>query len=108
MSTVVTRFKVARVRSPAHLERLRSLRCCVRHCRRQPIHAHHVRIGAGVGMKPDDTQCVNVCWWHHEQGHRIGWRTFEALHGLDLTAIASWHAFLSWKLGLFTPVEKSG
>lgn len=95
MSEVVTRFKQPRLRSPAHLAWIRTRPCCVRQCWREPIHAHHDRHGAGTGIKPDDSQALPICWWHHEQGHRIGWKTFEALHGLDLTVIASWLAFLS-------------
>lgn len=97
---VVTRFKQQRVRNPAHLAWVRTKRCCVSGCWREPIHAHHDRHGAGAGVKPDDFQCVPLCWYHHEQGHRIGWRTWEQLHGLDLSVIAAWLAFQSRCLGI--------
>lgn len=100
MTEVNTLFKTPRVRSPRHLARLRALPCCVSGCWREPIHAHHDRHGAGTGVKPDDTQAVNLCWWHHEQGHRIGWKSFEGLHQLDLGVIAAWMAFHSRCMGL--------
>lgn len=100
VNDVVTRFKRPPYRSQEHQSFVRSLGCCVPGCRREPVHAHHVRHNAGVGMKPSDLACANVCWFHHAQIHRIGSKTFEALHGLDLTVIAAWNAFHSSLMGI--------
>jgi hypothetical protein len=85
----MVRQKVAPVRSKLHLARLRRRRCCVPGCRRVGQHAHHVRKGAGTGMKPGDDKCVNFCPEHHGEGHLSGWQTFEAKYDLDLSSIAA-------------------
>ncbi len=74
----------------AHLAYVRSLPCCVPDCHQRPIHAHHVRTAAtaGTGMKPPDTDAVPLCYAHHDEHHRIGWRTFHARYGVDLAAEA--------------------
>ncbi len=53
------------------------------------IEAHHVRKGAGIGLKPSDRAAAPLCMEHHSEGHTLGWRSFEVRHGLDLTAIAA-------------------
>lgn len=46
-------------------------------------------------MKPSDRWAVPLCGptarWegHHSEGHRVGWQTFEARHGVDLRFIAT-------------------
>jgi hypothetical protein len=97
---VEPRFKVSRERSAPHLAWLRKLPCCVPGCRQAPVEAHHVRKGAGVGLKPDDSACVPLCGGHHHQGHWGGWRTWEAKHGLDLGALAGRYAEASRALGI--------
>jgi hypothetical protein len=54
------------------------------------IEAHHVRENgnAGAGMKPPDLDVVSLCSYHHAEGHRIGWETFERKYRLDLSKIA--------------------
>ena len=81
--------KTERHRSPRHRAWVRTLPCSVPGCDSDDIHAHHVRKGAGVGMKPADGNCAPLCFDHHSEGHLIGWRTFEVRHGLDLSAIAA-------------------
>lgn len=103
-ASVVTRFKVARTRSPRHLAWVRSRGCCVPGCNVGTIHAHHVRTGAGTGMKPDDFWCVPACWMHHDQIHTLGQRRFEAHYRLNLRAIAVWLAFHSRALGILPPL----
>jgi hypothetical protein len=77
MSDVVTRFKVARVRSPAHLERLRLLPCCVPGCNRRPVDAHHITFAqlSARGLKVSDEFVVPLCHWvHHDP------RSAESVH----------------------------
>jgi hypothetical protein len=81
--------KTERLRSPRHLAWIRTLPCSVPGCRSDIIEAHHVRKGAGVGLKPADRNAVGLCVDHHTEGHQQGWRTFEVKHGLDLSAIAA-------------------
>jgi Protein of unknown function (DUF968) len=81
--------KTERLRSPRHLAWVRSLPCSVPGCRGEMVQAHHVRKGAGVGMKPADRYAAPVCIEHHTEGHTGGWRTFEARYGVDLSAIAA-------------------
>lgn len=102
MTEVVPRFKVARVRSPKHMAWVRSQGCCVPGCRSEPVHAHHVRTGAGTGMKPDDFWCIGACYRHHDQIHTIGQSSFEHHYRLNLRAIAMWLAFHSRCLGVLS------
>src|SRR5574337_1747269 len=55
-----------------------------------PNHAHHVRSAAtaGTGMRPSDLDVVPLCAHHHEEGHRIGWETFERKYEVNLLAEA--------------------
>jgi hypothetical protein len=88
------RLRQARQREgadPAYLAWVRSLPCAVPGCRSAPPqHAHHVRVatGGGTGMKPPDRWATPLCGEHHAEGHKIGWRTFEARHGVDLRALS--------------------
>lgn len=86
--------KTERLRSPRHLAWVRTLPCSVPGCRgdmvqTHMVQAHHVRKGAGVGLKPSDRYSAPICIDHHAEGHTSGWRTFEVRHGLDLSAIAA-------------------
>lgn len=100
MNQVTPIRKTVRVRSPRHLARIRTLRCCVPYCPGQPIEAHHVRIGAGVGIKPSDDAVTPLCQFHHRQLHDTGRHTFEGRYAVDLSAIARRHAAASRALGL--------
>lgn len=77
--------------APLHLAFVRTLPCAARAptCI-GPVQAHHVRTGTGggMGMKPADWWCVPLCGFHHGDLHNRGARSFEALHGLDLKAMA--------------------
>lgn len=92
------------IRDRAHLNRIIALGCCVPGCvahfsrfsdpwvREQfagRIHPHHVRLGAGAGMKqkPGDERCVPLDWLHHDEVHK-GARTFERKYGIDLYTIS--------------------
>lgn len=49
--------------------------------KRYAIHAHHV---VSRGARGSDKGCVPLCATHHAEGHRIGWKTFQARHSVDL------------------------
>lgn len=76
---------------PPHLWWIRELPCAVAcgQCLGR-IQAHHVRreTGGGTGLRPADCWAVPLCGYHHAEGHRIGWLTFEASHHIDLRAFA--------------------
>lgn len=84
-----------------HLVWIRKQPCCVPWCRQERplfvIHSHHVRSAAnsGTGLLPPDRDTVPLCAGHHAEGHRIGWKTFEAKHHIDLAALAKEYASLS-------------
>lgn len=90
------------LRSPRHLAWVRSLGCCVPGCKRTPIHAHHIRTAAtaGTGIKPADRDCANICWYHHAEGHQIGWITWQRRHRIILAAHAARLAQRSRELGI--------
>lgn len=85
-----------RVRSPGHLAWVRGHACAAfgnpptYYCGDR-IESHHVRVeGDGTtGKKPSDEHVVPLCNLHHEEGHRIGWKSFEARYKVDLTKIAA-------------------
>ena len=60
--------------------------CCVPDCLVTPCDPAHV-VSRGAGGK--DRHCVPLCRHHHRQQHDKGMRTFERLHGINLTAIAA-------------------
>lgn len=100
---VVTRFKVPRIRSEPHLRWIRSLGYCALCGRRtDEIEAHHDRRfgDGGIGMKPGDDKCVNLCFWCHREGHTSGWEQRERHYGKSLKAAAAWLAFHSRTLGI--------
>lgn len=82
-----------RVRSPGHLQFVRGHMCAIAgiHICGVGYHAHHVRVeGDGTtGKKPGDDKAVCLCDVAHEEGHRIGWKSFEARYKVDLTKIAA-------------------
>jgi hypothetical protein len=73
-----------------HIAIIRSLPCCIPGCRHTRIELHHIRTAAnsGIGMKPSDDWLVPLCFEHHQEGHRRGWRTFERTYDISLSAIA--------------------
>lgn len=42
----------------------------------------------GMSMKADDIYTIPLCHTHHALRHSMGWRTFDARHGLDALALA--------------------
>lgn len=85
--------RASRWRSPSHCNFVRSHECCVPGCDRRPIEVAHVRIGSGAGIsqKPDDFLTISLCGGpdgHHSEQHRIGEKSFEKRHGIDMGALA--------------------
>jgi hypothetical protein len=74
-------------RDPAYCEWVRGFACCVRACLTGArMECAHVKSrGAGGG---DIGNCVPLCFSHHDQQHRLGIKTFQATHSVDLAAIA--------------------
>src|SRR4051812_25258097 len=74
------------IRSPAHLDWVRVLQCCVPGCRVRHCDPAHVRRGTdgGTGKKPSDVWVVPLCHPHHLEQHQIGEASFERRYGLDL------------------------
>lgn len=67
------RFKVAPVRDPKRLSRIRRLPCLL--CgKAPPSEAAHLRIGhvGGTGMKPPDDLTIPLCRQHHDEETRSG------------------------------------
>lgn len=78
--------------NPEHLDWIRKLPCAVHnHTCSKVRHAHHVRSAAtaGTGMKPPDADTVCLCSIHHDEGHRIGWQSFQIRYGIGLRQLAT-------------------
>ena len=89
---------------PGHRAWIRRHDCSVRGCRRGPIECAHVRTGTdgGAGMRPSDRWTISLCVFHHREQHRIGERSFERKHSLDLVLLANEFARRSpYRLRLF-------
>lgn len=74
-------------------EYVRSLPCAVKGCRgfAEPAHVHTRRNAGAWRELPTGERVGNIvplCSWHHREQHRIGVRSFEAAHGVDLEAVA--------------------
>jgi hypothetical protein len=70
-------------RSPALLERIRSLGCIVRGCE-SPANAHHIREGQGTGQKAADDEAIPLCHYHHQGAegiHTLGTRSWQEKYG---------------------------
>jgi hypothetical protein len=100
------------IRCPSHLKWVRGCECAIagkpswlqriinavvewfrgpEHVCEGKIEAHHVREGdhgQGMGQKPDDSSAVPLCSAAHQLGHTKGWKTFEAMYRVDLSALA--------------------
>ncbi len=92
MVEVVTRFKIARVRSPRHLARIKTLRCSIPGCKGQPVDPHHLKCGpeGGGSVVAGDQWAVPLCrYGHHDAAgrdgvHRTGKEAeWWARHGID-------------------------
>lgn len=71
---------------------VQSLPCIVRGCPRKSECAHLVKVDGGAGLKGRASGCGPMCPFHHRDPvhglHKLGPRTFESLHRIDLAACA--------------------
>jgi hypothetical protein len=60
-------LKPIRLRSKAHLDRLKALPCCIPGCREREVDAHHITTAQpkGRGIKVSDEFSVPLCRWVH-------------------------------------------
>lgn len=79
------RTKGGRLRSPAHLKKVRNMPCVI--CGNHPSDPHHLKsVGhpIGVGIKNGDDYTIPLCRRHHEELHMTGSESlFLSLHGID-------------------------
>lgn len=77
-------------RCPSHTKWVGDHACSIPGCSGRPIEVAHVRNGTngGMGVKPTDDWTISLCREHHGEQHRIGEASFEALHELDMKALA--------------------
>lgn len=106
---VTPRFKIERVRSRSHLDRLKTLPCSITGCKRQPVDPHHLKCSpeGGGSVVAGDNWAVPLCrYGHHDAaapdgvhrtGNEVAWWV---RHGLNPLAIARHHAEVSRALGL--------
>lgn len=124
---VTPNFKVARVRSKAHLHLVSYCGCVVPGCRwHWPIEQalkvlardgitrpepnpyvtwHHVRraSNAGTAVKPGDDCTIGTCDNHHREIHQAGEKTCAARWGIDLMDCAERLAEASRAMGVLAP-----
>lgn len=95
-------LKEPRVNGERHFGRLRRSGCCIPGCMNQDIVVHHDRSAAtsGTGLKPPPACCINICYWHHAEGHQKGWKTTSAKYGVDFAEVARGQAIVSAAMGL--------
>jgi len=81
------------VRSPKHLEYIRTLPCAIGNdCFGQVVPAHtRRRTNGGMSMKPGDNWTIPLCDKHHSLQHRIGEQSFEKMFGISMKEIAEKH-----------------
>jgi hypothetical protein len=98
----------SRWRSQAHCTFVRGHHCCVPGCGAVPIEVAHVRngSGAGVSQKPDDWNTISLCRDHHAEQHRIGERSFQAAHAINMAALAEEFANASPKRAEIMHIRK--
>ena len=78
MADVVSRLKIERIRSSAHLEWIRSLPCSVSGCRRRSW-AHHLTCGPepkARSLKAGDNWTAPLCTIHHGPGYPASLHAF--------------------------------
>lgn len=77
-------------RCPSHTKWVGEHACSVPGCAGRPIEVAHVRTGTngGMGVKPTDDWTISLCHDHHGEQHRIGEPPFEAMHEIDMKALA--------------------
>ena len=108
MVDVQPRFKAIAIDGKKHIARLKGLPCCIYACSWFGCDLHHERRGAGGGtaLKPGPETLIPLCHAHHQEGHQIGWATFEKKYGVDLREVARGQAIISRAMGLL-PREES-
>jgi hypothetical protein len=102
-------FRVAPIRSEAHLDYIRRCPCAVKSCWITPVSPHHVRTAAnsGTAVKPGDEWCTPLCHTHHMELHQCGRSTFQTKYKIDLTELARGYAMVSRAMGLLLKEDKS-
>lgn len=73
-----------KIRSPKHLEYVRSYPCIINdgkgnQCNGSPVVAHHlthVKDKGGMGLKTGDEYTLPLCWLHHQTLHNMGEKSF--------------------------------
>lgn len=109
MTEVTPNFKQPRVRSKAHLARIKTLPCSIPGCKGQPVDPHHLKIGpeGGGTVVASDIWAVPLGrWCHHDAAapdgvHRTGKEAeWWAKHNLDPIALAKHHADVSRRMGI--------
>lgn len=89
---------LTRLRSRRHLDRIKTLRCCVPGCRGWPVDPHHLLFvqPRAMSLKVGDQNVVPLCrWTHHLASSRAGVhatgdeRAWWAARGIDPIALAA-------------------
>lgn len=88
--------KPDRLRSPAHLARLRTLPCCIPGCRGRNVVGHHLTHAQpkARGLKTGDQYAVALCFAHHDPRSRMsvhfhgGEESWWLARGVDPIAVA--------------------
>lgn len=87
--------KSTKIRSPEHLKFVRSHACCIKdidgeNCNGEPIHSHHLtHLGnRSLSDKPCDSDCVPLCFRHHNSLHFVGEKEFWRGWNIDPELIA--------------------
>lgn len=83
------RIKPGRVEDQEHLQRVREMPCIV--CQAQPVEAHHIRDGVGMGQKAGDHEAIPLCPWHHRTGFNsihLAPAMFKFLYGTERELLA--------------------
>lgn len=73
---VKLRQRKPRLKDEKHRRFIASLNCAI--CDRPDVQCAHIRFqsNGGMGLKPDDTECVPLCIGHHQVQGQIGERLF--------------------------------
>jgi hypothetical protein len=77
--------------SPVRREWIRARPCSVWGCTNRPSENAHVspeNEPSGMGRKGDYQYVIPLCRHHHEQYHRMGQRTFNDEHRMDVALVA--------------------
>jgi hypothetical protein len=87
-----------RLRSRKHLDRLRTLACCIPGCRKGPVDPHHLTHvqPKGRGLKASDSKTVPLCRFGHHYatsndgvhhvGDEAGWWVERGIDPVEIAA----------------------